>query len=175
MLLQPKAQWPPSFPSSPLTSPANLTSPHCSLLEGRPHYQRQYPCSASQTSQCCCPPYGWHLVEECAFEGTGKQPLCADGALVDELTLVHGLWEARDSDDDLRREIKSKSPKARLRNEWERRRNHGRHRTPWESLRQADLSRLNKPLAKPILQASLSSSMGPGGHSKSNGGRDTLT
>ena len=60
----------------------------------------------------CCPTYGWHLVEEYQFKGTGKQPLRADGALVDDLTLVHGLWEAKDSDDDLPREIKSKRDKG---------------------------------------------------------------
>ena len=51
----------------------------------------------------CASPYDWHLVEEYQFKGTNKQPLRADGALVDELTLVHGLWEAKDSADDLYR------------------------------------------------------------------------
>jgi hypothetical protein len=40
----------------------------------------------------CASPYGWHLVEELPFKGTGKQSLRSDGALVDDLTLVHGLW-----------------------------------------------------------------------------------
>ncbi len=70
----------------------------------------------------CCPTYGWHLVEEYQFKGTnkpgspatglgrwgGKKPLRADGALVDDLTLVHGLWEAKDADDDLTKEITRK-------------------------------------------------------------------
>lgn len=56
----------------------------------------------------CCSPYGWHLVEEYQFKGTNKKPLRADGALVDDLTLVHGLWEAKDADDDLTKEIKRK-------------------------------------------------------------------
>ncbi len=56
----------------------------------------------------CASPYDWHLVEEYQFKGTNKQPLRADGALVDSLTLVHGLWEAKDSADDLQKEIKSK-------------------------------------------------------------------
>ncbi len=60
----------------------------------------------------CCSPYHWHLVEEYAFKGTGKQPLRADGALVDDLTLVHGIWEAKDSSDDLEREIKDKVKKG---------------------------------------------------------------
>ena len=60
----------------------------------------------------CCSAYDWHLVEEYPFKGTGKQPLRADGALVDDLTLVHGLWEAKDADDDLGKEIKSKVAKG---------------------------------------------------------------
>ena len=60
----------------------------------------------------CCSPYGWHLVEEYQFKGTGKQPLRADGALVDDLTLVHGLWEAKDTADDLQAEIKKKVAKG---------------------------------------------------------------
>ena len=56
----------------------------------------------------CCPTYGWHLVEEYQFKGTAKQSLRADGALVDDLTLVHGLWEAKDADDDLTKEITRK-------------------------------------------------------------------
>ncbi len=60
----------------------------------------------------CCPPYGWHLVEEHAFKGTGKQPLRADGAIITDFNLLHGLWEAKDSDDDLRKEIKSKVAKG---------------------------------------------------------------
>jgi hypothetical protein len=56
----------------------------------------------------CATLYGWHLVEEYQFKGTGKQSLRADGALVDDLTLVHGLWEAKDSSDDVQQEIKKK-------------------------------------------------------------------
>ena len=56
----------------------------------------------------CARAYGWHLVEEYQFKGTAKQSLRADGALVDDLTLVHGLWEAKDSADDLHKEIKRK-------------------------------------------------------------------
>jgi len=56
----------------------------------------------------CASPYDWHLVEEYQFKGTNKQPLRADGALVDSLTLVHGLWEAKDTADDLQTEIKKK-------------------------------------------------------------------
>ena len=60
----------------------------------------------------CCGPFGWHLVEEYQLKGTAKQSLRADGALVDDLTLVHGLWEAKDTADDLQKEIKSKVAKG---------------------------------------------------------------
>ena len=56
----------------------------------------------------CASPYDWQLVEEYQFKGTGKQSLRADGALVDALTLVHGLWEAKDTADDLQQEITKK-------------------------------------------------------------------
>lgn len=57
----------------------------------------------------CASPYGWHLVEEYQFKGTAKQSLRADGALIDPLTLVHGLWEAKDTANDLQQKIKKKS------------------------------------------------------------------
>ena len=62
----------------------------------------------------CCGHSGfdWHLVEEYQFKGTNKQLLRADAALVDSLTLVHGLWEAKDSADDLEKEIKAKAAKG---------------------------------------------------------------
>lgn len=60
----------------------------------------------------CAASYDWQLVEEYQFKGANKQPLRADGALVDSLTLVHGLWEAKDSADDLQKEIKSKVAKG---------------------------------------------------------------
>jgi hypothetical protein len=50
------------------------------------------------------------LVEEYAFKGTHKQPLRADGTLIDELTLQHGIWEAKDTADDLEVEIEKKAP-----------------------------------------------------------------
>ncbi len=56
----------------------------------------------------CDSRYAWHLVEECTSKGTAKQSLRADGALIDYLTIQHGIWEAKDSDDDLQKEMKSK-------------------------------------------------------------------
>ena len=40
----------------------------------------------------CASPYKWHLVEEYSFKGTAKQPLRADGAIVDnDLPILYGL------------------------------------------------------------------------------------
>ena len=60
----------------------------------------------------CCNPYDFHLVEEFQFKGVNKQPLRADGALVDKFTLQHGIWEAKDTADDLAVEIKRKREKG---------------------------------------------------------------
>ena len=38
----------------------------------------------------------------------GRRPLRVDGALLDEFNLWHGLWEAKDTSDDLDKEIKAK-------------------------------------------------------------------
>jgi hypothetical protein len=53
-------------------------------------------------------PYKWHLVESLPFRGTGKQRLIADGAIVDSLGVVQGLWETKDDDDNLDKEIRAK-------------------------------------------------------------------
>lgn len=56
----------------------------------------------------CGRQFGWTLVPEWPLTRAGRVPLRADGALVDEFRLRHGLWEAKDSADDLRREAKKK-------------------------------------------------------------------
>ncbi|MCA1629948.1 MAG: N-6 DNA methylase, partial [Acidobacteria bacterium] len=56
----------------------------------------------------CCRQFGWTLVPEWSLKRAGRMPLRADGALVDEFRLRHGLWEAKDESDDLPKEIKKK-------------------------------------------------------------------
>jgi predicted helicase len=56
----------------------------------------------------CARPYGWKLVPEYPIVRQGLRPLRVDGALLDEFNLWHGLWEAKDSSDDLEKEIKAK-------------------------------------------------------------------
>ena len=50
----------------------------------------------------------WTLVEQYPIARPERRPLKADGALLDEFKLVHGIWEAKDTDDDLPTEIKKK-------------------------------------------------------------------
>jgi len=52
---------------------------------------------------------GWELVPEWSPK---HRRLRIDGALLDEYRLTHGFWEAKDSDDDLDREIQKKLDKG---------------------------------------------------------------
>ncbi|MEA3207886.1 MAG: hypothetical protein QOE70_943 [Chthoniobacter sp.] len=51
---------------------------------------------------------GWKVVPQYPILRRGRNPLRADGAVVDTFNLAHGLWEAKDSADDLEKEIKAK-------------------------------------------------------------------
>ncbi len=56
----------------------------------------------------CARQCGLKLVPEYPVLRRGQKPLRADGAVVDQFHLSHGLWEAKDSADDLDKEIKAK-------------------------------------------------------------------
>ena len=56
----------------------------------------------------CCRKFGWTLVAEWPIKRARGHALRADGALVDGFRLSHGLWEAKDADDDLRKEVRKK-------------------------------------------------------------------
>lgn len=58
--------------------------------------------------QHCGKQVKWTLVEQYPLARQGHRPLKADGVLLDEFRLVHGIWEAKDSDDDLPIEVKKK-------------------------------------------------------------------
>ena len=65
--------------------------------------------SAFQTLlDACCRQFGWKLVAEWPIKRARGHALRADGALVDGFSLPHGLWEAKDAGDDLRREVRRK-------------------------------------------------------------------
>jgi len=56
----------------------------------------------------CARQFDWKLVPEYPIKRKGRADAKADGALLDNYGLNHGLWEAKDSADDLNREIKIK-------------------------------------------------------------------
>jgi len=56
----------------------------------------------------CGRQFGWKLVPEWPIKRDRAHSLRVDGALVDEYRLTHGFWEAKDSHDDLAREVKKK-------------------------------------------------------------------
>jgi predicted helicase len=65
--------------------------------------------SAFQTLlEHCGRQFGWKLVSEWQVKRNHGHPLRVDGALVDEFRLTHGFWEAKDSHDDLGKEVKKK-------------------------------------------------------------------
>jgi predicted helicase len=56
----------------------------------------------------CARHFDWKLVPEYPIKRKGKADAKADGALLDNYGLNHGLWEAKDSAHDLDKEIKIK-------------------------------------------------------------------
>lgn len=56
----------------------------------------------------CGRQFGWKLVPEWAIKRDTARSIRVDGALVDEYRLTHGFWEAKDTADDLAREVKKK-------------------------------------------------------------------
>ena len=65
--------------------------------------------SAFQTLlEHCGRQFDWKLVAEWQIKRNHGHPLRVDGALVDEFRLTHGFWEAKDSHDDLGKEVKKK-------------------------------------------------------------------
>lgn len=55
----------------------------------------------------CARQFDWTLLEQHSVKRNGH-PIRVDGALADAFKLVHGYWEAKDSSDDLDKEIKRK-------------------------------------------------------------------
>jgi hypothetical protein len=58
--------------------------------------------------ESCGNSFGWRLVGEWPIKHPNGHVLRVDGALVDEFRLTHGFWEAKDTQDDLAREVKKK-------------------------------------------------------------------
>jgi len=55
----------------------------------------------------CARQFDWTLLEQHSVKRNGH-PIRVDGALVDTFKLPHGYWEAKDTGDDLEKEIKKK-------------------------------------------------------------------
>jgi predicted helicase len=53
-------------------------------------------------------PFGWKLVPEHSMRAKGGKRIQPDGTLMDVFRLHHGHWEAKDSSDDLNKEIRKK-------------------------------------------------------------------
>ncbi len=53
-------------------------------------------------------PFGWRLVPEHSMRAKGGKRIQPDGTLMDVFRLHHGHWEAKDSSDDLNKEIRKK-------------------------------------------------------------------
>ncbi|MCB9421260.1 MAG: N-6 DNA methylase [Ardenticatenaceae bacterium] len=58
--------------------------------------------------RACASRVGWTLQEQFQIPRKGQRPLRADGVLLDSYKLRHGVWEAKDSSDDLAAEVKKK-------------------------------------------------------------------
>ncbi len=56
-------------------------------------------------------PFGWKLVPEHSMKGKGGR-IQLDGTLMDLYRLRHGDWEAKDSKDDLVKEVRAKIEKG---------------------------------------------------------------
>ncbi len=58
----------------------------------------------------CAGQFNWTLAEQFSMQarGGGGRIIRVDGALLDAFKLLHGVWEAKDSDDDLAREVARK-------------------------------------------------------------------
>lgn len=56
----------------------------------------------------CCRQFEWTLVPEWTIKRPKLKPVRVDGALVDAFRLTHGFWEAKDSHDNLAKEVKKK-------------------------------------------------------------------
>ncbi len=56
----------------------------------------------------CASRMKWTLAEQHRIPRKGRRPLRADGVFLDQFKLRHGVWEAKDSSDDLDKEVKKK-------------------------------------------------------------------
>ncbi|MBE2225507.1 MAG: N-6 DNA methylase, partial [Anaerolineae bacterium] len=58
--------------------------------------------------RACASRMNWTLAEQHQIPRKGRKALRADGVFLDQFKLRHGVWEAKDSHDDLDKEVKKK-------------------------------------------------------------------
>lgn len=56
----------------------------------------------------CSRRVGWTFIGEYKYRRRGRKPASIDGGMVDDFTVPQAYWEAKDTDDDLPKEIQSK-------------------------------------------------------------------
>jgi predicted helicase len=56
----------------------------------------------------CSRKVGWTFIGEYKFSRKGRKPASIDGGIVDAFTIPQAFWEAKDSDDDLAKEVQAK-------------------------------------------------------------------
>lgn len=66
------------------------------------------PVFAALLRVCASQMPGWKLVEQYAIQRDGRRPIRVDGVILDGFELRLGIWEAKDRQDDLGREITRK-------------------------------------------------------------------
>ena len=58
--------------------------------------------------ESCCQQFKWTLIQEYAISRPKRKPLRVDGGLVDDFNLPRAYWEAKDSKDNLKKEVQKK-------------------------------------------------------------------
>lgn len=58
--------------------------------------------------ESCCQQFKWNLIQEYAISRPKRKPLRVDGGLVDDFNLPRAYWEAKDSKDNLKKEVQKK-------------------------------------------------------------------
>ncbi|MDQ5908469.1 MAG: hypothetical protein QG599_560 [Pseudomonadota bacterium] len=66
------------------------------------------PAFAALLRACASQFPGWKLIEQYTIQREGRRPMRVDGAILDGFELRLGIWEAKDRQDDLRKEIARK-------------------------------------------------------------------
>ncbi|ABX04580.1 DNA or RNA helicase of superfamily II [Herpetosiphon aurantiacus DSM 785] len=78
-----------------------------SLAEARAQHEGAVAPAFAALLRACASQMGWTLVEQYSIR-LKKSSIRADGALLDSFTLIRGVWEAKDSNDDLATEVRKK-------------------------------------------------------------------